>query len=479
MRVERGLLRATRSARRLRRGAAAHPLRWYRWLPNQQRYLMSGARRKIIRQGNQWGGKSTVALAEMIFRALGHHPFLVVHSPPVDLWVICASWQQSLAIQKKLWALVPKHQVHPDTVFDPIRGFRGRNPACQFKNGSIIRIKTTGQGGLNLSSDTIHGALFDEPPTSPRLYSEVDKRLLRTGGPLMMSLTPINAPTDWLKELCESGAIDDLHAPLLPENLIPVGSDRPIRLEDGTICDAEWIAQVREETLAHEVPVVVDGEWEFRVTGRVFVAFNETRHAHRAMPSGKVKLALGVDYGMKVGKQIALLVAVQGAPGDERVWVIDEAVGGEMTSVADDARAITEMLGRHNIPWKKLDHAWGDRLYLRGAADRKSNRELMRALAIRLALKSDDDLRPRIRTVKRGKGRGRGSVDAGCRFLHQAMLRRGAFQVHPRCARLIEALNRWDYTDSDEKDPIDALRYALQDYVFARRGRAHPTLRIA
>jgi hypothetical protein len=83
-----------------------------------------------------------------------------------------------------------------------------------------------------------------------------------------------------------------------------------------------------------------------------------------------------------------------------------------------------------------------------------------------------------IRTVKRGKGRGRGSVNAGCRYLHQAMVRPGHFFVHPRCARLLEALDRWDYSDSDYKDPIDALRYALQRYVFRTSRDAYKPQRL-
>ena len=67
----------------------------------------------------------------------------------------------------------------------------------------------------------------------------------------------------------------------------------------------------------------------------------------------------------------------------------------------------------------------------------------------------------------------------GCRYLHQAMVR-GDFFVHPRCARLIEALERWDYTTTSPfKDIVDALRYALKPYIFGRTHTARPILRIA
>ena len=80
-----------------------------------------------------------------------------------------------------------------------------------------------------------------------------------------------------------------------------------------------------------------------------------------------------------------------------------------------------------------------------------------------------------IRTVKRGVGHGRGSVDIGCRYLHQAMLRPGHFRIHPRCTYLIEAIDKWRYEDDGFKDHIDALRYALDSRIFT--GRAN--LRVA
>jgi hypothetical protein len=112
-----------------------------------------------------------------------------------------------------------------------------------------------------------------------------------------------------------------------------------------------------------------------------------------------------------------------------------------------------------------LDEAWGDRLYLRGATEKKSNRDLMEMLARKMRVPAQH-LQPQVRTVKRGAGHGAGSLSAGCRFLHQAMLRPGAFSIRPRCARLLEGIARWDYTDSDYKDPIDALRYALDPLIF-------------
>lgn len=462
------LLVALRRARALSVRADRRPLEYVRWLPGQMAFLSDASKRKLARWGNQWGGKTWAGLADVIWCCEGWHPFREVRPAPIEAWVICASWSQSIAIQQKLWHLLNKDQITEDTLFDPVKGFKGKNPVVKFRNGSILRIKTTGQGGLNLASATIHYALFDEPPTTQRIYSEVQKRVLRTNGTVALTLTPVNAPVDWLQAEVDRGAIVDHHYRLTPENLIPVGDIEPLRLTDGTPMDAAWIEKIIAETPPHEVPVIIHGEWQMRSVERIFLAFREAEMVTATPPDGTVQICLGIDHGSKAGKQISLLVAVREINGHPDIYVIDEYCDETgLSSPVDDAREILAMLKRNRMAWTVIDEAWGDRLYLRGPAMRKSNKDLMAQIAKRLKLKGWKSLSPGIRTVKRGTGHGRGSVDIGVRFLHHAMVR-GQFKVSPRCTNLIEALNRWKYAE-EYKDPIDALRYALDSYIFHRR----------
>jgi hypothetical protein len=92
----------------------------------------------------------------------------------------------------------------------------------KFKNGSIIKIKTTNQGGLALAGATIDVALFDEPPSDMRTYVEVSRRLAHRGGVLLLAYTPVNAPVDYLRELVAQGQIVDHWAPMTPDQLIQV-----------------------------------------------------------------------------------------------------------------------------------------------------------------------------------------------------------------------------------------------------------------
>lgn len=478
------LARIAAAARELTQRSAEHPGRYLQWLPGQHAFLTDPSRYKMARWGNQWGGKSAVGLYEVVCRCLGAHPFLDVRPPPIEAWIICASWSQSVAIQKKLWEALDPRDLVPETEFSELRGFRGKNPAVEFRNGSIIRIKTTNQGGLNLASATIHCALFDEPPSNSRIYTEVTKRLLKTNGYCLMTLTPINAPCGWIETMVEEERMADHHYRFVAENLIPVGQSQPLRLPDGTPCDGDWIARVRQETLSHEAPIVLDGEWETRVEGSVFGAFKvhgDGSHIIERTPGGiDFDLRLGIDHGSGINfSAVAVLVGVERAKPHPRVWVLDEYVSDGETTEDQDALGIAAMLQRSGLKWKDLSKVYGDRPWATKSAaklNKKSNEKLAKALLRlppkdlgALGLKPGKPLPVKFQTVKRGAGHGAGSVYIGCDYLHKAMVRDG-FRIHRRCERGIDSLAKWDGpTGSEWKHWIDGLRYALDDLAFVRR----------
>ena len=472
----------------------AEPWKWVPWLPLQLRYLQSPSRYRLMRAGNQWIGKSTAALADLLASALGEHPHRNVgRREPGEYWVICASWSQSIAIQGKLHALIPPKRIHPSAVFNQDTGFRGKNPSVQVSHGggdrlagllgeskySIIRFKTTQQGALNLAGATIDGALFDEPPKSERIYTEVMQRTEASGGWISISMTPMNAPVAWIRQRVDDGLIEDIHARLTPDQMIPVGQSRPRLMKDGEggmfSCDAIAIASKIARTPAHEVPVIVHGEWEIRVTDRYFSGFRSSginSHVSSKLPVGDFRLMLGIDHGDRPGKQFFTLLCVQERAHGiyPSVYVLDEASDMNGTNTTeDDAAMIIAMLYRHGWTWDDLDKkhgASGDRVHLPGQARQKANLSLHRAIALLMNVPSIA-LMPKIRTVKRGEGR-RGSLGIGSRWLFNSMQRPGGFANHPRCVRMITALDRYTMADDDWKDPIDALRYGLDVFIFSR-----------
>ena len=477
----------------------------WRPLPTQHSFLASRHKRRLLRSGNQWG-KTTAGAIDLIAHVTGVNRWCpeMATPAPIEAWVICASWSQSVVIQRKIHALLPEGVLHPDTEFDEVRGFRGKHPAFRVKHASggysLVRIKTMGQGGLRLASATIQYAWFDEPPESPRIYSEITKRVMRAGrfGRIILTMTPVNADVEWIREDVESDrpTIEDHHARMVPHEFVPlrqltqggkwVVGDEPLHLDDGTPCDAEWIEAQIADTLPHEVPVVCHGEWRMSADAPVFPRFRPAgpdAHVTDAQPPGTVELLVGIDHGVRTHTQVAILVAlVRGTGPDDpdSVWVLDEYVGEVETTEDDDAEGILAALERQRVRWVELDEVSGDRAHAgtgRGpTVAGKSNEGLSRAIVRHKRARAHGirrELHPRIGRAKRGVSARAGSVEAGCTWLHRAMVR-GRFRVHPRCTHLIDAILAYDGTpNSDASHAIDALRYALRPAIwrYARAGR--------
>jgi hypothetical protein len=443
-----------------------------------------------VKAGAGTQGKTTVGLADTVWRCLGEHPYQTLPPRPkgrgFQAWVVCYSHQQSLQIQAKLWALLPKDRLHPATEYKGLAaGFRGKYPSVTFRDvfgkWTTILFKTTKQGPEALASGTVDHVQVDEP-TEQNCWQELKGRVRRTAGTIRGTLTPINRDVRYLQEEVEAGLVVRHRYDLTEANATPEGSTRPLTLEDGTPITDAWIAEERKRTPEAVRGVVLDGHWETRGVARYFSPFVadmgiKGSHVSTELPQGEVELRLGIDHGDRPGKQIAVLLAVARdtharddvyADHRARVWIVDEYTDPTgLASPADDARGILDMLRRHGMEWHHLTHVMGDRVHLPGGARQKSNKDLAAQVG-RLLGVPREGLRPQIRTVRKSRGGRRGYVETGARWLYQLMVAPGGLRVHPRCERTIWALNEWTGPGPDcpEKDPIDALRYALEDLVW-------------
>ncbi|NBV19959.1 hypothetical protein [Janthinobacterium sp.] len=145
---------------------------WLRWTPPQDAWLrlnpQSGV--KLLRGGNQAIGKTTCAMQEVDWRARGAHPHYPTRKPPVEIWVVCTSWSQSVAIQTKFWSLARRDALTQDTR-DRFRldiGWGKDNPTVLYANGSIVRFRTTNQGAKALAGSS---ATFTSTSRRPRRCS--------------------------------------------------------------------------------------------------------------------------------------------------------------------------------------------------------------------------------------------------------------------------------------------------------------------
>jgi len=470
--------------------AAVNPLAYVRWTPPQRAFLECLARFKLLRTGNQFG-KTWAGCADTIWYAMGVHPYRDVPQVPTEQWIVCKSWSQSIAIQAKLWALLPKHLLAPDTTFRPKTGFAGVQKAIEIRHKSggwsIIRIKTIGQDNLDLASATVHRIWIDEPLGDAETFSELQMRLRRTGGELAITMTPATTgDLVWLRELVEAGQVEDMHYRMEPANFIPVGSARPLLSENGEVMDAAWVAREIANTLSWARPVRCHGEWEYGRIDAVFENFHPNLHVVPNLvssdvgPRGEVQLAYGVDYGEDRLRTAGVLVAVEASEAHGlRVFILREYAPNAATTIQMDAGGVLESVSTLGVQWNQLDHAHGDKRYTdaRGRITRKSNAMLTEA--IEKALGRRRGIKPAFRSAKRGTGAGRGSVWAGVRWLNDRMITPDAFYVDASCTRTIECLQKWQGGPAEEyKDQLDAVRYALRPFIFRRRVVRPRTVRV-
>lgn len=471
--------------------AETAPLPWVRWTPPQDSFLRlnppTGV--KLIRAGNQIG-KTWALMEEIIWRATGTHPHFPTKAPPVEIWVVCTSWAQSVAIQGKFWYLVDKAQLNSRTRdrYKIEDGWGKDNPVASFLNGSIVRFRTTNQGAEAQAGASVDYVAIDEPPDE-EVFRELRKRVTRTGGQIGMSLTPVNRPCGWLRDQVDKGMIDEVHAKLEARNLIPMGQTRPLEVIDPFTrelvpMDQAWVDHQRKITPMKWAPVVLDGEWETVPEGVFFACFDEAKHAVKMKgfdpKRGPIRYVLGIDYATADREfgHVCVLSMVQQyktAAGRTReaIYALDEVALSGTAADSEFAQHVLRMLDRNNLKWTDLYRIHGDNP-VAGHWVEKSNLNTMRALAREMGI-SYDALTPRIMNAKDAQ-RSAGSYDTGLRYLYEHIATGDAF-VHPRCVVLIKGLNTWDYTKTHPyKDILDGWRYGLKPFIFAQ-DRADVTIR--
>lgn len=417
--------------------------------------MMDGARYKGLRGPNQ-SGKTEGGAAELLHRMRGTHPFAKTHTPPIHCWVVCSSWSQSLIIQRKIRALIPKDELDPSVKFTEKNGFSGR--WFGLKNGSTCTVVTAQQDTIDLASATLHFIWCDEPPPE-HIWSELVARVTAMRGTIAITYTPIGRPVEWLRKKCEDGEITDHHYTLTVENCTPIGG---IRFKRRAAID-----EFRRSCLSIERAQRCDAAWEGVAGERILEAFDEHLIADDCPPGLVVEFAVGIDHGAKAGRQSAVLAACAVIGGKPRLWILDEAYSDGRTGTEEDARNILHMLSRNGLTLKNVDHWRGDRPHSgdwRG--NQKSNRDLKRAFATILGVPIDRLPQPlqRISVPKKWQG----SVAYGCRLLNKLMAE-DRCTVSPKAAGVIEAFKGWEGALQDPlKDRVDACRYASECLVDAR-----------
>lgn len=431
------------------------------WRPTQPQLDFLRCRRpRVLLRGPNQPGKTTATVRDVLDRMLGLRWFerhgleplvppdlLRRFRPPVQVWVVCSSWKQSLTIQRKMFELLPKDELHPDSSFKQKNGFSGQ--VFQTRNGSMCTFVTVQQDTTDLASATLHHIAIDEPPPED-VWGELVARVRHHRGQIKLTLTPINRPVEWLREKCDRGEIEDIHFTLTVRNCWPIGAARPFQTQ-------EQIEQFTLDVPTFQRPQRVFGEWDGVTVDRWLDCFDEARHVEFFQPPPGATLGIGIDYGLLPGKTRATLIALR----EERskrpeVWYWDEtgAPEDETWGQLELADGIMAMLERNGLDYWDIDVWVGDRS-AQGKSRKLENRDLRAALAAAVGINYSDA--KFIQVPKKGTG----SVPYGCAVLN-GLFRRNLAKVHPRCRRLISFFNHFNGDPRHvTKDAGDSARYIV------------------
>lgn len=407
------------------------PTAWVCLTLPQAEMLFSEEREALWVDGNQLG-KSFEQAVDIVMRCRGRHP----HWPgraPIEVVCISVSFEQMEPLMRKIWEVVPKDEIDPETAFSPGRGITGKPPRIVFVDGpgkgSVIKFATYKQGSTRIAGLTADFIVLDEPPEE-RLYGEIRPRLLRRRGVLRVTMTPTPdmPPQLWYKAKVEAGEVKAYNHGVSEKAMTPgqwVNPEVGAWLEDNLREVRPWprpfmtqaeIDEYERGLLDIEREMRMRGAWSAAVDGRWLPNFEEVRHVRRIRLSDLAGwyVVVGVDHGTQQGKQAAMLVAIQGrgTPRPRVRWLAETYQEG-LTKPEDDARAIVKMLASRGLRFDDVDMWVGDVPTGSYRHDvKKSNNDLRRELALYLDLPL-----ARIPAFKVPK-KGRNSMTWGVAFLN-------------------------------------------------------------
>ena len=435
----------------------------YRPGPPHLRFHEDPSQTRLLRGPNQ-SGKTQAGAAEMVDRCLGRGTRQSVHPPPIRARIVCHDFKQSLAVQRKLWEMLPKRELDPRTYFDKVTGFRHK--WVGFRNGSEIRIVTVGMDTLAHASETLHVVWIDEPP-DPGVYAESQVRTVATDGIVYLTLTPVDRPCGWLKDIVD-GKIPPELEDLWDDTLAHTISEHHYGL---SVENCPWMTEAKVRRAISKIPVYdrpqrAHGEWEGLTVDRTLSAFNPGCLFDPADLGpfagwdgiGAVEIPLSADHGERAKFSCWLLAAYQKrAQGRVQIRVLGEYVNPKATDDLEDAEGIRDMVEAVGLTLDHIDWGVGDiNTGGKSQGGRKLNDIMVENLArlMGLPVRSPSFL---IRSAWKRPG----SEAYGIRLTNN-QLKRGDLLISLDCPLLIEACRHWTGEKTgDLPHRIDALRYLV------------------
>ena len=429
--------------------AAANPLiRWEGMLsPPQREFHQSLARKRFFRAANKIG-KSASGAAESWWHLLGTHPWRPSRRGTTGLVLVPdlgTFWHTSSLVMREL---EPPGVLHHRCFYDDSRGytFRGRR---QIKlsdeyGGGVMLGKGCIQSAMSLEAIRAQWAWVDEVPFKTH-WDALRSRLSMDMGSLWVTLTPINRPVEWMRDIISGDGSEppkepDWHEVVAELSLAtaPHRTQEDIDLQIAEV--AEW-----------ERPQRIHARWEGVSGGRRIPGFTDgCIHRGDDVPE-MIALGVGFDHGEKPGSAVAVLV---GWTGDE-LWILGEWQSTARTSIQTEVEDILKMIKDWGLTPQNITQWMGDVNSAGIAASGASVNDLLME-----EIQRQCGHRPSIRKPHKA----RGSVMSRALMLSSAF-QHGKAHVLPGCGSLIKSLRYWAGKDDGLKHPLDALGYIAGEWL--------------
>lgn len=268
----------------------------YHASPTQDEFHRSSAQNRLLTVGGR-GGKTTAAMAELSWLAMGCHPYKKNHTRPLSILILSLTRQNaSQVVQRKLFEtceipgpvyakpFLPENELM-EGEHTPLRVGFPTYYRVKMRNGTLIEFAWSDdpKSWLKVQGGKRDIVYLDEARCDQRLFIELQKRLLdarseavRGDGPEWLgsfiwgaTATEDSEVFDDFRARCEDPAYPDHDIFLLHPN------------ETGAI-DASVTAGLAAMLTEDERKVHIDGTESAGAVQRVYPEFNEDRHLLKA-----------------------------------------------------------------------------------------------------------------------------------------------------------------------------------------------------
>lgn len=325
------------------------PVHWkqliFHGMPFRERYFFGG---------NQ-SGKTTAGLVDDIIQAIDgdavpdHLKFIKRYEPPCYIRVLTTDMiTMELTVYQKIKELVPVDQLVSGKWE---RAFNSQQRVLRFKNGSMIQFMTYKQEVKTMGGATLHRVHFDEEPPFD-VWSENNLRIMRRGGDLITTMTPLEGLTWTYSDVWEKVAENPDYE--TKENCVWEAPQENTGIVLVDMDDNPFLSEEdKYETLKNFPPEVVDARKRGKFVHFAGLIYGEFRESEHVIPTAEivqldendneiinpnVNVVVGIDPGIR--NRCAVIYAA--LDYEDNLFIFDEIYeqGKTISEICDQIKLI-------------------------------------------------------------------------------------------------------------------------------------------